>query len=142
VARSGAVTLGTLALVVASACSLGTEAGDKPSSVRVRVEGTSSHQLTLVTAEDFYDYYDLATDRHIAVAAASDTTLITLPYDQTLDISRTGSVYVELRNVSVDSATVRFRVELNNGQRYDRTATLADSSALVYYYVYTEYSYW
>jgi hypothetical protein len=140
-ARSGARPIGALALLVVSACSLGTEAADRPTSARVRVEATSTHQLTLVTATDFYEQYSLATGERSAVAVVADTALITLPYDQTLDISSTGSVYVELRNTAADSATVRLRVDLDNGQTTDRTATLLDNAGLVYYYLFYDYAY-
>ncbi|HSW29525.1 MAG TPA: hypothetical protein VLH75_08605 [Longimicrobiales bacterium] len=132
---------GLLTLLIVSACSLGTDADDIPTSVRVRVEGTSPHQLTLVTAKDLYEEYNLSTGEMRPVAVTSDTVLITLPFDQTMDISSTGSIYVELRNYEVAAATVRLRVELDNGEGDDRTATLSDDAALVYYFIYTDYSY-
>ncbi len=130
-----------LALLTVSACSLATDADDIPTSVRVRVEGTSPHQLTLVTAMDLYEEYNLSTGEMRPVAVTSDTVLITLPFDQTMDISSTGSIYVELRNYEVAAATVRLRVELDNGEGDDRTATLSDNAALVYYFIFTDYSY-
>jgi hypothetical protein len=48
---------------------------------------------------------------------------------------------VELRNFEVAAATVHLRVELDNGEGDDRTATLSDNAALVYYFIYTDYSY-
>ena len=140
-ARSAVRVLGALALLVGSSCSMGTDSADRPTSARVRVDGTSPQQLTLVTAMDFYERYNLDTGETSAVTVEADTSLITLPYDQTLDISRTGSVYVELRNFAADSATVRLRVELDNGQADDRTATLLENAMLVYYYLSYNYAY-
>jgi hypothetical protein len=141
VASWGRRAAGVLALLIVSACSLGTDADDMPTSVRVRVEGTSPHQLTLITAKDLYEQYNLGTGEVNPVTVTSDTVLISLPFDQTMDISSTGSIYVELRNYEVAAATVRLRVELDNGEGNDRTATLSDNAALVYYFIYTDYSF-
>ena len=140
-ARSAVRALDALALLVVSSCSMGTDSGDRPTSARVRVEGASSQRLTLVTAMDFYEQYSPDTGETSAVVVEADTSVITLPYDQTLDISSTGSVYVELRNFAADSATVRLRVDLDNGQTSDRTATLLDDAGLVYYYLFYDYAY-
>ncbi|MHB1194949.1 MAG: hypothetical protein ACYC6F_18150 [Longimicrobiales bacterium] len=141
-ARSAGRAAGALALLIVSACSLGTDAGDRATSVRVRVEGTSPQQLTLITASDLYEQYNLDTNQRYAVAVSSDTVHITLPYDQILDISSTGSIYVEVRSQEADTATVRLRVELDNGQGFDQTATLLRDAALVYYFIFTDYTYW
>jgi hypothetical protein len=132
---------GALALLIVSACSLTTEAQDRPTSARVRVEGTSPHQLMLITTKQLYEQYDPLNGVITPVSQDADTALITLPFDQTLDIASTGSVYVELRNLEVASATVHLRVELDNGEGDDRTATLSDNAALIYYYIFTDYSY-
>jgi hypothetical protein len=132
--------LGVLVAAVVSACSLGTEAGERPTSARVRVEGTSPHQLLLITTDDLYEQYNPLSGEVTPVPVNADTTLITLPFDKTLNIGRTGSVYVELRNTEVATASVRLRVELDNGEGDDRTATLSDNAALIYYFMFTDYS--
>ncbi|MBM4372799.1 MAG: hypothetical protein FJ098_14190 [Deltaproteobacteria bacterium] len=105
------------------------------------MEGTSPHQLTLITTKELYEQYNPLTGEVNPVPVDADTALITLPFDRTLDIASTGSVYVELRNYQVATASVRLRVELDNGQGDDRTATLSDNAALVYYYLFSDYSY-
>ncbi len=135
-------TVGALALWIVSACSLGTDTVDRATSVRVQVQGTSPHPLILVTAKDLYEQYNLDTNERYAVTVSADTVLITLPYDQTVDISSTGGIYVEVRTQEADTATVRLRVELDNGQGSDRTATLLEDAALVYYFIFNDLSYW
>lgn len=128
---------GVVAAVLAlTACSLGTEVGDKPETARVRVEGTSPHPLTLVISTDFYEQFDPLTGVTTPVYNTADTEEITLPFDRTFDLDGTGSVYVELRNALVPAADVRLRVDLDGGQKYDQEATLSDNGALVYYYIY------
>lgn len=136
--RVARTVVGAAALVLASACSLGTDAPDRPTTVRVRVDGTVPRQLALITSTDFYETYSYETGLRSAVVVTADTARIGVPHDSRLDISDVGSVYVELRNLTSDSVTVRFRVELDNGQGSDRTATLLDSAGLVYYYVYRQ----
>ncbi len=134
--------LAAAALVAASACSLGTDAPDRAERVRIRVEGTSPHPLLLITGKEVYEQIDPLSGAVTPALEDPDTVAITLPYDVTLDIASTGSVYVELRNLLVATASVRLRVELDNGQFYDRSATLSDNAALVYYYLYGRSPYW
>jgi hypothetical protein len=60
--------------------------------------------------------------------------------DRTISLGTTGSIYVELRNDLVPTASVRMRVELDNGQRYDRSAALSDRAALVYYWIWRDFT--
>ncbi len=137
---SGLRVQAAAALVALAACSLGTDAPDKPTSARVRVEGTTPHPLLLVTATDFYEQIDPSSGATTAVANRADTTEIALPFESTIDLTATGSVYVELRNLLEPVASVRLRVELDNGKGYDRSATLSDDAALIYYYVTNDYT--
>ena len=70
----------------------------------------------------------------------ADTLHPALPFDQTFDLGTGGSVYVKLNNPVVATATVRLRVDLNEGQSYDQAATLSDQAALVYYFIFDNYS--
>ncbi|MDP2958170.1 MAG: hypothetical protein Q8N53_17210 [Longimicrobiales bacterium] len=113
---------------------------DKAGSARVRVEGTSPHALTLIIATDFHEQFNPLTNETTAIPNRADTTLITLPYDRTVDLKNFGSVYVELRNYKVPVASVRMRVDLDNGEEYDQEATLSDNAALIYYYLFSDFS--
>ena len=138
---SGARAVAALALFVLSACSLTTEADETPRTARVRIEGTSPHPLMLITSKDLFEQQNPLTGAVNPVLNVADTLKITLPYDATLDISSTGSVYVELRNLLVPTASVHMRVDLDNGQGYDQRATLSDDAALIYYYIFNDWSY-
>jgi hypothetical protein len=125
-----------------SACSIGTDAPEKPGTARVRIEGNTPHPLMLITGREVYEQIDPLNGTVTPRVEDPDTLQITLPYDATLNIARTGCVYVELRNLLVPTASVRMRVDLDNGENYDRTATLSDDAALIYYYLTGPSAYW
>jgi len=140
VAPFGAGALGVLACLAAAACSLTSGPDERPSSARVRVEGTTPHALKLIMSTEFHEQLNLTSNETYAVLERSDTSLVTLPVDRTVSLGTTGSIYVELRNDLVPTASVRMRVELDNGEGYDRSATLSDKAALVYYWIWRDFT--
>lgn len=135
----GLVAMALLAAV--AACSSNAGPDERATSARVRIEGTSPHPLVLVTAREFYEDIDPVSGEVIVVLDEPTTAEITLPYDGTVDLGTTGSVYVEVRNPLVPTANIRLRVELDNGESFDRTATLSDDAALIYYFAYRDRSF-
>lgn len=130
------------ALVVAmAACSSNSGPDERATTARVRVDGTTPHPLQLVTTREFWEDVDQVTGEVIVVLDEPDTLEITPPYDATVDLGNTGSVYVELRNPLVPAASIRLRVDLDNGESYDRSATLSDDAALIYYFAFRERSF-
>lgn len=126
-----------LASVLVVGCSLTGGPDDKPSEARVRVEGSSPHPLSLIVATNFYEQLNLETGARSVVLVSSDTSEISLPHDRAVDLGETGSVYVELLNPLVATATVRMRVDLDSGQNpYDQSATLSDRASLIYYFLF------
>ena len=125
-------------LGIAAGCSLGSGPDDKPTSARIRVEGTSPNALKLITSTQFYEQFNTGTQEYIPVLLKSDTVEIQLPYDATMSTGAQFSIYVELLQPEVATATVRMRVDLDNGEGYNQNATLADRAALIYYYIYDE----
>lgn len=136
---AAAVTL-TLSLVGAGACSLSTAPDTKPTEATILIEGTSPNALKLITSTNFYEQLNTGTGVYTPILVSSDTVLITPPYSNTLNIASTGSIYVELYQPAVETATVRMKVDLDNGEGYEQNATLADRAQLIYYFVFTGYT--
>lgn len=120
-----------------AACSIGTGPGDKPTSARVRVDGTAPDPPKLITSSNFFEQINLTTLARYAVLVEADTTDLTLPLDTTLDIAETGSVYVEILYEPTSTATVRLRVDLDTGESFDRNATMSTNAQLIYYWVWS-----
>jgi len=126
------------ALMMAAGCRLSSGPDNVPTSARVRVEGTGP-DLELIISTDFFEQVNLSTGERTAVVNRADTLRPNLPFDQTFDLGNGGSVYVKLNNPVVETATVRLRVDLNEGQSYDQAATLSDQAALIYYFIFDNY---
>lgn len=137
---AAAATL-AVALFGVGSCSLGTEPDSKPTSAKVNIEGTFPNPLTLVTSIDFYEQLNTETGVLTPILITSDTVLITSPYEDTIAMGALGSVYVELYQPEVETATVHMKVSLDNGEGYEQNATLADKAQLIYYFVFTNYSF-
>lgn len=132
----------TLSLIVAGACSSNEGPDSKATRAEITIEGTTPNPLKLITSTDFYEQLNVDTGEYKAILITSDTVLVTtLPHTQTVDIGVFGSVYVELYQPEVGTATVHMKVDLDNGERYEQNATMADGAQLIYYFVYTAYSY-
>ena len=101
------------------------------------MDGTTPVPLELVVSIDFYEVQDAVTLEVSQVIQSADTTLITPPYDQTVDLGVGGSVLVKLANHDVTPANVRLRVDLDTGQDpYDRSATMSEGGALRYVFLF------
>ena len=140
-ARTAAAVATAVALVSTGACFLGTSPDNKPSSAVVDIQGSTPNPLLLVLSSDFVEQLNTGTGEYTATLRSSDTTFITPPYHQAVDISATGNIYVELYQPEVAEATVTMKVDIDNGQGYDRSATLADKAKLVYYFTFTNYTF-
>ena len=135
--RARAPSLVTLLLSSLGACTIGIGPDDRPSSARVRVEGSAPDDLRLITSTVFFEQINLETLERYAVLETADTSVLALPFDDTIDISALGSVYVELLYEPTSTAAVRLRVDLDNGESFDRSATLSTNAQLIYYWVWT-----
>lgn len=124
------------ALLLTGACDLTTGPDDQPTRAEITIEGTSPNPLKLITSLDFVETFNRTTLQYGAVLNKSDTVEITLPYSGTVQIGDLGSVYVELFQPQVPTASVRMRVNLDNGESYDQNATLSDKASLIYYFAY------
>lgn len=132
---AGALLLSTLAM----ACVNTTAPEERPTSARVRVEGTAPGQLQLVVSTDFFQVQDALTLEVRDVIESADTTFIDLPYESTVDLGVVGSVLVDLANPDSIPANVRLRVDLNTGENpYDRSATMSLGGALRYVYLFLQ----
>lgn len=123
------------ALLGAAGCDVGTSIDDFPTSARVRVEGTAPDELKLIVSTVFIEQINLETGERSVLLIESDTSSLTLPHDETLDLSDTGSVYVELLYTPTSTAGVTLRVDLDNGERYAQEATMSAGAQLIYYWV-------
>lgn len=124
---------------MAVGCSLGSAPDERPTRAEIRVEGTSPNPLKLITSIDFFEQFNTTTLEYTPVLVSSDTIEINLPYSTTVNLGTGGSVYAELLQPEAATASVRFRVDLDNGEGYDQSATLSDMAALIYYFVFTEF---
>jgi len=121
------------------ACSSGTQPDLKPTSARIRADGTAPGQLKLVVSTDFYEAQDDVTFEVYQVFESADTSYIDLPYDEVVPLSSLGSVVVQLGNDDIAPAQVRLRVDLDSGQDpYDRSATMSEGGRLRYVFVFLE----
>ena len=138
-----ATVAGALAfsLMVAGACSLSTAPDEKPTKAVIEIDGSSPNPLKLIISTDFYEQFNTSTGAYTPILVSSDTVLITPPYDKTVAIGYSGSIYVELLQPELATATVHMKVDLDNGEGYEQNATLSDRAQLIYYFVFTSYTF-
>jgi len=134
--RRGAALL-ALALV-AGACDLTQGPDDKPTRAEIQVEGTAPNPLKLITSINFAETFDTRTLQYGAVLVESDTLEISLPYSGTVNLDALGSVYVEVLQPEEATATVRLRVNLDNGESSDQSGTLSNFASFIYYFAFFE----
>jgi hypothetical protein len=139
VRRPLGVTASCIMVAAAAGCSFSSGPDNKPSTAEIRIEGTSPNTLKLITSTDFYEQLNTGTGEYTPILVTSDTLEIELPYNATMGMGPLSSIYVELLQPEVATASVRMRVDLDNGEGYDQSATLADQAALIYYFIFTEY---
>lgn len=130
-----------LTLMVVGACSLSTSADNQPTSAVINITGTTPNPLKLIISTDFFEQLNTGTGAYTPILVTSDTVLITPPYNNTVNISATGSIYVELYQPEVEAATVNMKVDLDNGEGFEQNATLSDKAQLIYYFVFTSYTF-
>lgn len=133
------VTASGMFVAVVAGCSFSSGPDSKPSTAEIRIEGTSPNTLKLITSTDFYEQLNTGTGEYTPILVTSDTLEIELPYNATMGMGPLASIYVELLQPEVATASVRMRVDLDNGEGYDQSATLSDRAALIYYFIFTEY---
>ena len=107
----------------------------------INITGTTPNPLKLIISTDFFEQLNTGTGAYTPILVTSDTVLITPPYNNTLNISATGSIYVELYQPEVETATVNMKVDLDNGEGFEQNATLSDKAQLIYYFVFTNYTF-
>ncbi len=135
--RSGLVVAAVATLTI-SGCSLSTGPGNMPTVAHIVVDGTAQGSLMLVVSTDFYEVLN-STDGTISESYNSaDSTSIALPYDNKVQLASNGSISVRLRYAGSGSATVHMQVSLDNGQGYDKQATISGDQELSYVYVYNQ----
>ena len=133
------VLIALVGMAGTAACSSGTQPDSKPTEAQIRVEGTSTVPLQLLTSRDFFETVNQGTGEIRQVLNTADTVFIeTLPYEARVPLTSLGSIYVELANLEDTPANVRLQVDLDNGQGYDRSATMSEGGALVYAYVFLQ----
>ncbi|MCG6987988.1 MAG: hypothetical protein LJF06_07395 [Gemmatimonadetes bacterium] len=130
------LVLAAVAALVASACSLSTGPGSMPTVAHIVVQGTAPGSLQLILSTDFYEVKD-QNGVISEVYNSQDTTDITLPYDNRVQLTSLGSISVKVRNTSATAASVHLQVGLDNGQGFDHTASIANGQEMSYIYVYT-----
>jgi hypothetical protein len=111
-----------------------------PTSAVINIDGTTPNPLTLIVSTDFYEQVNLSTGQYTPILVTADTVPLTPPYNRTVDISALGNIYVEVYQPEVATASVHMKVDLNNGQGYDQSATMSDKAQLIYYFVFRNYS--
>jgi hypothetical protein len=124
------------AMLAAGGCSLSTS-GNMPTTASIVVDGSSPVPVQLIVSVDFYQVVDSSgaiSERY----NSADTTSITFPYNESVDISSLGSISVRVRNPAPDTATVHLKVGLDNGQGFDHTSAIANGQQLSYVYVYVQ----
>lgn len=121
---------------VIGACDLTQGPKDLPTFAEISIEGTSPNPLKLITSTNFAETLDPTTFQYGAILIESDTVEITPPFNGTVTLTDLGSVYVELFQPLEATASVRMRVNLDNGESYDQQATLADKASLIYYFAF------
>lgn len=140
-ARSKATRIGLVMAAVAtlaiSACSLSTGPGNAPTVAHIVIDGTAAGPLRLTVSTDFYQTQ--SSNGNISeVYNSADSTDISIPYDDHVQLTSLGSIAVHLRYTGSGSATIHMQVGLDNGQGYDRQATISGDQDMSFVYVYNQ----
>ena len=131
--RLGLVLAAAATLAVAG-CSLNTGPANKPTVAHIVIDGTAPGPLSLVVSTNFYEVQN--SDGSLSeVYNASDSTSVSLPYDNQVALNDLGSVSVHVKYPGSGSASVHMTVSLDNGQGYDHSATISGDQELSYVYV-------
>ena len=118
-----------------TACGVGTNADDIPTTARVEVVGNAPDALQLIVSRTFFEQLNLTTGERTAVLQQSDTLALGLPYDVTWDLNSTGSIYVELLYEESTTASVTLSVNLDNGESFEQAANMSAGAQLIYYWI-------
>ena len=118
-----------------TACGVGTNADDIPTTARVEVVGNAPDELQLIVSRTFFEQLNLTTGERTAVLQQSDTLALGLPYDVTWDLNSTGSIYVELLYEESTTASVTLSVNLDNGESFEQAANMSAGAQLIYYWI-------
>lgn len=120
-------------------CSLLTTGDERPTTARVRIEGTAPQPMEVIRSTNFFEQLNLDTGDRRAILVSADTVEISLPFDETVPVGIDGSVYVELLYRGLDPANIRMRVDLRPGdESFDRSATMSDNAQLIYYFIFDQ----
>jgi hypothetical protein len=138
--RFGILQIGGLAvaavLFATPACSLGTEADEKPTSARITVTGSAPSPLQLVVSTDFFEQLIGEGVEIRAVLITADTIPVTPPFEQVTALDELGSVFYRLIQPDTVPSTVTMRVLLDGTLEYDQEATLSAGASLEYRFVF------
>lgn len=126
-----------LVAVGMTACGIGTSEDDKPTTARVEVTGSAPDDLKLIVSRNFFEQLNVNTGERNAVLTEADTLVLTLPYEETLDLNTTGSIYVELLYEESTTASVTLDVNLDNGQSFEQAANMSAGAQLIYYWIWS-----
>ena len=122
------------------ACGLGsTDVDTPPETARIVVEGTAPSTLRLVYSTDFIETYDQVEDIYGQSLADSDTLAIDLPFETTvalLEGNGDGSIFVELTNLELATASVTMKVYVDGKIEYNQAATMSDGASLRFVFTY------
>ena len=131
------VSAGLLSAVLAAGCGLDAGPDEKATRAEIRIEGEAPNPLLLVTSLDFIEQFNASTLQYGALLVESDTLEIALPFNATVPLDAFGSIYVELHQPAETTASVHMWVDLDNGEGFERLATLTDRASLIYYFIYS-----
>lgn len=117
---------GVLLLALAAAgCDL-FEPPSKRESARLTLDAVAGTTARIVLSDDFI----VNGETGEGVLFESDTVGITLPFDESYDISTGQQFYAEVLTVEPASASVHMVVRIDGDVKYDQTAVLAQGGQL------------
>lgn len=118
--------------IVAPACDslLGTDQSAFANEARVRVDGTFTAPLQLLTSSNFIATRNPDNGELEAQEIVGETlTLTELPFDRVFDLRGTDRFLVRLANPDVNvTVNVHFRIELDGREVYNHRANMRDAS--------------
>lgn len=130
------LAVAAMAALAVAGCSLSTNSSNAPTAAHIVADGSAPGPLQLIVSTDFSQTQNQNTGNIAIQYNSADSSEISLPYDSTVAISSLGIISVALINPDTVAASVHLTIGLDNGQGFDRTATLASGQALSYTYVY------